>query len=511
MAVTRISVPVIQPANLPAILVTPIRMASVTGATGATGPFGVGPTGAGATGPTGPTGSTGFTGNTGSTGAGATGPTGPTGAVGAGGSVGATGPTGNTGPTGATGAVGAGGSVGATGPTGNTGSTGPTGAAGAGGSAGATGPTGSTGNTGPTGAAGAGGSVGATGPTGNTGPTGATGAAGAGGSVGATGPTGPTGATGATGAAGAGGSVGATGPTGNTGPTGATGPTGNTGPTGSSGVATNTGATGPTGPTGATGATGSTGPTGATGPGLLTYVATSDPGAANDNTQGYAAGSTGINTNTGRHFVCRSAATGAAVWEVVLAYDHPGYVANSGAQWYGMLPCDNTTGNAAANGTTKLTPFILKERLTISQLGVKVSTLFSGGNVQLALYTDAVDASGQHQPANIIDHTASLSTTTAVFVSGPLGANQQLEAGMYWMAWNSDNSTAKVQSPNVDNSYIGILIGSTTGANAGGNASIVGRNVTQAFGTWANLGGSTFTDITAASGIFGVFKVASVP
>jgi Collagen triple helix repeat (20 copies) len=503
MAVTRISVPVLQPANLPAIIVTPIRTASVTGATGATGPFGVGPTGAGATGPTGPIGPTGFTGNTGTTGFGATGPTGPTGPTGFTGNTGttgfgATGPTGPTGFTGNTGTTGAG----ATGPTGNTG---PTGAVGAGGAAGATGPTGSTGPTGPTGAVGAGGAVGATGPTGNTGPTGAVGA---GGSVGATGPTGNTGPTGPTGAAGAGGSVGATGPTGNTGPTGATGPTGNTGPTGSSGVATNTGATGPTG---ATGATGATGPTGATGAGLLTYVATSDPGASNDNTQGYAAGSAGINTSTGRSFICRTAATGAAVWEVILAYDHPGYVANSGTQWYGIFPGNNAVGSAASNNQTRLTPFIIRERMTISQLGVKVSTLSSGGNIQLGLYKDAVDASGMHQPANLIDHTGSLSTTTASFVSGPLGANQQLEAGMYWMGWNSDNGVAKVQSPVVSDGLVGVMVGSITGTNVSSAASITGRWVTQTFGTWANLGGSTFSDITNNGGCAGAILIASVP
>lgn len=43
--------------------------------------------------------------------------------------------------------------------------------------------------------------------------------------------------------------------------------------------------------------------------------ATADPAAANDNTQGYATGSTWINTVNGKQFVAVSVATGAAVWK----------------------------------------------------------------------------------------------------------------------------------------------------------------------------------------------------
>jgi hypothetical protein len=43
-------------------------------------------------------------------------------------------------------------------------------------------------------------------------------------------------------------------------------------------------------------------------------TATTDPGAASDNTQGYAAGSIWINTAAFRVWICQSAATSAAVW-----------------------------------------------------------------------------------------------------------------------------------------------------------------------------------------------------
>jgi hypothetical protein len=45
------------------------------------------------------------------------------------------------------------------------------------------------------------------------------------------------------------------------------------------------------------------------------FVATTNPGVGNDNTQGYAAGSTWINTSNGTEWVAISVATGAAVWK----------------------------------------------------------------------------------------------------------------------------------------------------------------------------------------------------
>ena len=44
------------------------------------------------------------------------------------------------------------------------------------------------------------------------------------------------------------------------------------------------------------------------------YTATTNPTAANDNTQRYAVGSKWINTSTGAYFVCVDASTGAAIW-----------------------------------------------------------------------------------------------------------------------------------------------------------------------------------------------------
>lgn len=44
-------------------------------------------------------------------------------------------------------------------------------------------------------------------------------------------------------------------------------------------------------------------------------IATTDPGASNDNTEGYGVTSHWLNTTAGRYFICRDASTGAAVWD----------------------------------------------------------------------------------------------------------------------------------------------------------------------------------------------------
>jgi hypothetical protein len=69
--------------------------------------------------------------------------------------------------------------------------------------------------------------------------------------------------------------------------------------------------------------------------GINNLSATTDPGAGNDNTQGYGPGSEWINTTNNREWTCVSAATGAAVWSfsgAVLGSAEPaGIVTQAGA------------------------------------------------------------------------------------------------------------------------------------------------------------------------------------
>lgn len=242
---------------------------------------------------------------------------------------------------------------------------------------------------------------------------------------------------------------------------------------------------------------------------LLTYVSTSDPVVSNDNTQGYAAGSCGINTNTGRAFVCRSAATGAAVWEIILSADHPGYIASN---WYlAMLPgIALQTGGTLSITVTYLAPFLLKQRCTISNLGVRTTTAGSS-NLQLALYNN--DTSPVNRPGTLIDKTGNIANNgVAGFYSGALGGNQQLEAGLYWTALQcNDTSCIMVTAAPLGSQYESTM-GSSAGATVIGIAAgqTVGLTVAGTYGVWGTLHGATFTEVAARSPAI-TFQVNSIP
>jgi hypothetical protein len=213
------------------------------------------------------------------------------------------------------------------------------------------------------------------------------------------------------------------------------------------------------------------------------YTGTADPGTSNDSTQGYAAGSFGLNTSTGRAFVCRSAAASAAVWIAVALMEMPSYVAGN---WVALSSMGATGGaNGGQTGWVKFSPFILRERCTISGLSINITTGSAGGNVQLALYS----ADSTLLPTNLIDHTGSLSTTNTGAVSGALGANQQVEAGLYWAASQIDNMTAQYTTTHCAiNSAVSLLflaIGNPSLSSLfnGGNQNI-GFIYANSFGTW---------------------------
>ena len=249
--------------------------------------------------------------------------------------------------------------------------------------------------------------------------------------------------------------------------------------------------------------------------GTKTYSASTDPGAANDNTQGYAAGSIGVNTGTGRAFICRDASTGAAVWNLIKPGTHPGHVSNGGTQWYPtFVGAQAAPGGNPSNNAQYFMPFTVDTHITVSQLGIDITAAVAASNLQLALDTDAVDASNQHRPANLIDKTAAtISGAATGFVSAVMGANQALEPGTtYWTCRNQD--TAGVRTVGFSAAtIISSLLGSTTGATATSVLPIVGISRAQAFGTMpASVGGSVWTEQTAVGGAaILALLIASVP
>lgn len=81
---------------------------------------------------------------------------------------------------------------------------------------------------------------------------------------------------------------------------------------------------------------------------LINITATTDPGAGNDNTQGYSVGSTWVNITAGRVFVATSVTTNAATWVV---NQRRGYLKQTPTTTYNMTVLDEYIfANAASAG-----------------------------------------------------------------------------------------------------------------------------------------------------------------
>jgi len=245
---------------------------------------------------------------------------------------------------------------------------------------------------------------------------------------------------------------------------------------------------------------------------LKTYVAASDPGTANDNTQGYAAGSHGINTGTGRAFICRSATTGAAVWEPLGPLGHPGFIANN---WYPMFPPTGTeaASGALVAGTTYLAPFFLPFRMTVHALGWRITTLGTS-NTQAALYRNNSGATpALNRPGTLIASTASVVNTAAGAFSQTLSSDQQLEIGWYWHAMQNNDTTVRVLARSATDGQTSHFMGSATlGSVLATSAIIQGLSFTGTFGTWpSDISGSTFTEITTNIVGLVVLQATSIP
>jgi hypothetical protein len=173
---------------------------------------------------------------------------------------------------------------------------------------------------------------------------------------------------------------------------------------------------------------------------------------------------------------------------------HPGYISGN---WYHFSEDASTgTGTALGSGNIRLTPFLLRDAVSINSLGTRVSTVSAGGNIQLAIYGNN-NATGR-PTGNALITTASISTSVVGVVSAVnAGGDTTLAPGLYWMAVNADNATVICQPGiTITMSRMGYLVGNATQSNISGAAGSVTSSlaVTQAFGTWPDLTGATFVE-----------------
>lgn len=247
------------------------------------------------------------------------------------------------------------------------------------------------------------------------------------------------------------------------------------------------------------------------GVGASNFPASTSPTVSDDNTQGYAAGARWMRLDTGEQWVCRDASTGAAKWDKQDSADHFGYIA---ANWY--FPPGVTMGptpGAPSANTIYVTPLVIKERCTLSALAARVGSSQAAQNCQLAIY--ASNPTTKMPTGNALSSTANISTASGTTnISAALGANQQIEPGLYWLAFNTSSTTATFAVVSAAGGPATALIGSSALTNMWAAASaiqLLGFTVSQSFGTWPDLTSASFTEVANNLVPLMAFKVLTTP
>lgn len=232
------------------------------------------------------------------------------------------------------------------------------------------------------------------------------------------------------------------------------------------------------------------------------YNATSAPSRTDDSTADFEVGSKWFNRATGIEYICRDAAAGAAVWVRQDNADFFGYVSSN---YYHGVNAVLSAGAVFSGGTIRLHPIIIKERMTLSELGARVVTSETGKSFQMAIY--ASDPVTKLPTGNALGSTSSLSAgSTGVMTAAIQGGGITINPGMYWVALNSDTTSAVFQAYGTNSTFVASLLGGTaTQVSSGSTSSVPYLTFAQTFGTWADLTGVTFGRGSSSSAYAAVF------
>lgn len=238
---------------------------------------------------------------------------------------------------------------------------------------------------------------------------------------------------------------------------------------------------------------------------LNNFSATSAPSTGDDTADGYSVGSIWYWPATGRLWICRSATASAAQWQRMQSGRFFGYVAG---RVYDVDSC--VAAAALVANSIRLVPFVVEERVTLTGLEGRVSTIGSG-NIQVAIY--AADPTTKLPTGNALASSSSVSTNTLGVCHLPFSSSLQLEPGLYWMASNADNTTAQMPQWNTGhNNNLSRLIGVADSSfySAGSTTGQIGYSIAQTFGTWPDLTGAGIALTAASVPHFGI-EISSSP
>lgn len=188
------------------------------------------------------------------------------------------------------------------------------------------------------------------------------------------------------------------------------------------------------------------------------------------------------------------------------------YVAGA---WMWAAPLGSAYSGTNANtgiGTIVFYPFVVTGTITISDLGLHVLTLFSGGKAQVGIYANSTSWIGPN--GAVLMNSGDISTTTATPANAAVTGSPQLTPGVYWVGTNFDNTTAKVKGFNNNNPSIDIIAGADTFSHLSANSTATGTKitVTSTYGTWPTFANNSSFSYAAATDIpVAAMKIGSVP
>lgn len=196
-----------------------------------------------------------------------------------------------------------------------------------------------------------------------------------------------------------------------------------------------------------------------------------------------------------------------------------GTIGYKSGNYYTPYPFTKATGSAVAVNTMLCFPYVAQTTATIDTISIRTTTLASGGNSQLALYTfdattklptgTAAATTGQFS----VDTPLGIKTGSFTAGTGNSGSNYQVAAGSaYAICENSDNATAVFITSSTTLDYTGYLIGSPTATDILSTTGVIRWSYgTQTFGTWPNLTGVTPAGAISQAYAFPLVHITSVP
>lgn len=240
---------------------------------------------------------------------------------------------------------------------------------------------------------------------------------------------------------------------------------------------------------------------------LNNYAATVAPTSTDDASAGYAVGSSWLIPGTGDMFRCRSSIIGAARWVKVDPADHPGYTPG---KFYAPFNIGApVAGSNLPLGSKYFFFGTIKQRVPITQLQARLTTVSSGGNFGMGIYNhDYVGG----RISTFVANTGVGSTGTAGPVNIALTQGQQfIEPGNYWFGTEADNATAVFLAVGPSSFNHLSSVGSPNGFGVNATTQPCGLSVGgQTFGTWpADLSGVAQSEILVARAPAILFLVPS--